>query len=60
MTLFRLRNTGNVVEDIARDLFQSWGAKDMEWDELPGYRKDIYRDWVREYVLPRVLGSGWR
>ncbi len=40
------------VERIACQIFNDWNKdKKLEWEELPEYRKDSYRDWVRDYVV---------
>lgn len=44
------------IENIAKRLYSDWGTQGkregLTWETLPDYRKDVYRNWVEEYVLP--------
>lgn len=44
------------VENIAKRLYTDWeqrGKREgLTWETLPEHRKEVYRAWVKEYVLP--------
>ncbi|GAI45572.1 unnamed protein product [marine sediment metagenome] len=42
----------NAVENIAKRIYTDWNKGEFSWEELPEYRKDAYREWVKDYVVP--------
>lgn len=44
------------IENIAKRLYTDWAVRGkregLTWETLTEYRKDVYRNWVREFVLP--------
>lgn len=49
----------DTVENIAKRLYHDWVTPSKEgltWETLPDYRKEVYRQWVKEYVLPEFSG----
>lgn len=50
------------VENIARRLYTDWGTygkrEGLTWETLLEYRKEEYRQWVMEYVVPEFKEAG--
>ncbi|GAI21296.1 unnamed protein product [marine sediment metagenome] len=40
------------VENIAKKIYIDWNKGELSWEELPDYRKDAYREWVKDFVVP--------
>ncbi|MBA7478886.1 hypothetical protein ES707_14314 [subsurface metagenome] len=50
-----------LVDEIASQLYHDWNkAEEYDWETLPGYRKESYRDWVRTYVLAKAREAAIR
>ena len=44
-----------LVEDIASRIYNDWNkSSEYEWNSLPEYRRQAYRDWVNEFVISKV------
>ena len=45
-----------LTDEVANHIYTDWNKDSgYSWENLPEHRKEVYREWVKQYAIPIII-----